>query len=64
MLQWARGHEDSIGTEQSKRLASEGARKHTRERLNLEIPNKFNLQGAKLTTLTQALCHVRTRRVT
>jgi ribonuclease HI len=57
MLQWTRGHEDSIGTEQSKRLASEGARKHTRERLNLEIPNKFNLQGAKLTTLTQALAY-------
>jgi ribonuclease HI/exonuclease III len=56
-FKWTKGHDGDEGNEQSDRLAKEGARKHTFDPLELDIPDKFNIQGAKLSTLTQALAY-------
>ena len=39
------------------KLAKEGANKHAPDPLSLHIPVEFNLQGAKLATLTQAIAY-------
>ena len=56
-FQWIKGHDGIQGNEESDRLAKEGANKPTPDILNLDIPNEFDLQGAKLATLTQALAY-------
>ena len=53
-FQWVKGHDGVEGNEQCDRLAKEGAAKPTPDTLDLNIPNTFNVQGAKLATLTQA----------
>jgi ribonuclease HI len=53
-LQWVKGHNWTLGNEESDRLAKEGATKQNPDRLDLEIPAEFDIQGAKLSTLTQA----------
>jgi hypothetical protein len=52
-----KGHEGNLGNEESDRLAKEGASKPETDELNLEIPIEFDIQGAKLKTLTQALAY-------
>ena len=42
---------------ESDRLAREGALKEAPDDLDLEIPKEFDLQGAKLNALTQALAY-------
>lgn len=53
-FQWVKGHDGVEGNEQCDRLAKEGAAKPAPDTLDLKIPNTFNVQGAKLATLTQA----------
>jgi len=53
-FQWTKGHNGTIGNEESDKLAKEGANKRTPDVLDLNIPVEFDIQGAKLSTLTQA----------
>ena len=56
-FQWTRGHAGDQGNEAADHLAKEGANKPLPNYLNLEIPKEFDLQGAKLATLTQAVAY-------
>jgi len=56
-LQWVKGHNGVQGNEGSDALAKQGANKQTPDPLNLEIPEDFDVQGAKLPTLTQATAY-------
>ena len=56
-LEWVEGHQGDRGNEESDRLAKEGAMKAVPDVLNLSIPDEFNLQGAKLASLTQAIAY-------
>jgi hypothetical protein len=53
-LKWVKGHDGILGNEESDHLMKQGASKPIADELDLEIPIEFDLQGAKLTTLTQA----------
>ena len=56
-LEWVKGHQGVQGNEESDKLAKEGAMKITYDDLPLNIPETFDLQGAKLATLTQAIAY-------
>jgi ribonuclease HI len=56
-FKWVKGHQGNLGNEESDKLAKEGAEKHTPNKLSLNIPKEFDLQGAKLATLTQAIAY-------
>jgi ribonuclease HI/exonuclease III len=56
-LKWVKGHNGELGNEESDALAKEGAQKPTPDDLDLSIPNEFDVQGAKLSALTQAITY-------
>ena len=56
-MQWVKGHDGDQGNEGSDALAKQGANKRNPDPLNLEIPPDFDVQGAKLPTLTQATAY-------
>ena len=56
-FQWVKGHAGTRGNEESDRLAKEGAEKQIPDILDLTIPQEFDLQGAKLSTLTQSIAY-------
>ena len=53
-MQWVKGHDGNPGNEASDELAKQGANKRFPDPLNLEIPEEYDIRGAKLPTLTQA----------
>jgi len=53
-FKWVKGHSGNLGNEGSDALAKRGANKQCPDILDLRIPIEFNIQGAKLSTLTQA----------
>ena len=57
LFKWVKGHSGDEGNEGSDQLAKEGAEKANPDELNLKIPKEFNLQGAKLATLSQAIAY-------
>ena len=57
LFKWVKGHNGDQGNEQSDRLAKEGANKEELDDLPLDIPIQYDLQGAKLATMTQALAY-------
>ncbi len=57
LFKWVKGHQGNIGNEESNKLVKEGANKEDPDELTLHIPIKFDLQGAKLATLTQAIAY-------
>jgi len=56
-MKWVKGHDGIQGNEGSDALAKQGANKRTPDLLNLEIPIDFDIQGVKLSTLTQATAY-------
>jgi len=56
-FKWVKGHDGNDGNEQSDRLAKEGAINPTPDVLDLSVLDNFNVQGAKLRSLTQALAY-------
>jgi hypothetical protein len=56
-LEWVKGHDGILGNEESNCLTKQGANKLIADELDLEILIEFNLQGAKLATLTQATAY-------
>ncbi|KAI0782454.1 ribonuclease H-like protein [Irpex lacteus] len=56
-FEWTKGHEGTEGNEGADALAGVGARKPINTETTLNIPNEWNLTGAKLSTLTQALAY-------
>ena len=56
-LQWVKGHNRIQGNEGSDALAKLGANKGHPDPMNLRIPIDFDIQGAKLLTLTQAMAY-------
>jgi len=56
-LKWVKGHNGIQGNEGSDVLVKQGANKRNTDPLNLDIPKEFDVQGAKLSTLTQATAY-------
>ena len=56
-LQWVKGHDEIQGNEGSDVLAKLGVNKEHPDPMNLEILLDFDIQGAKLLTLTQAVAY-------
>jgi ribonuclease HI len=56
-FKWVKGHSGDKGNEGSDKLAKEGADKEVEDHLDLMIPDHFNVQGAKLSSLTQAIVY-------
>jgi ribonuclease HI len=56
-FQWVKGHNNEIGNERSDELTKRGAEKDETDEFNLEVPERFDPQGAKLAKITQALAY-------
>ena len=56
-FKWVKGHSGELGNEQSDALAKSGANKEEVDEVSLEVPTHFDLQGAKLSGITQALAY-------
>ncbi len=56
-FRWVKGHNRNPGNEQSDALTKQGAMKNSNNVLNLDIPKEFNLQGVRLSSLTQATAY-------
>jgi len=56
-VQWTKGHAGNVGNEEADRLAKEAVNKPVQDNLDLNIPKEFDLQGAKLSTITQATAY-------
>ena len=56
-FRWVKGHSGEEGNEESDALAKAGADKDTPDNFSLEIPPHFDVQGAKLSCITQAVAY-------
>lgn len=56
-FKWVKGHRGNLGNEESDKLAKEGANKGEPNYLPMDVPIKYDLQGAKLVSLTQAIAY-------
>jgi ribonuclease HI len=63
-FKWVKGHSGDHGNEESDKLAKEGAEKEIPDNLDLQIPDEFTIQGAKLSAMTQALAYKAIRKIT
>ncbi|KAF8137578.1 RnaseH-domain-containing protein [Boletus edulis] len=56
-FKWTKGHNQTEGNDGADRLANEGANKQLSDVIDMTIPASFNLQGAKISSITQALAY-------
>jgi ribonuclease HI len=56
-FQWVKGHEGNIGNEQADKLALSGTRHNEPDILDIYVPKNIDLQGAKLSKITQNLAY-------
>jgi RNase H len=56
-FKWIKGHNGTQGNEEADKLAKEEAEKPIPDPLDLSIPKEFDLQGAKLATISQATAY-------
>lgn len=56
-FRWVKGHSGEEGNEESDALAKQGADKETPDEFSLEIPAHFDVQGAKLASISQAIAY-------
>jgi ribonuclease HI len=56
-FQWTKGHDGHIRNEQADKLALTGAQRVDTDVLNTYMSRNFNIQGAKLTKMTQKLAY-------
>jgi hypothetical protein len=52
-----KGHNQNKGNEEADKLTSEDAKKLMNDEIDLSISDPFNLQGARLAKITQALAY-------
>jgi ribonuclease HI len=56
-FKWVKGHNSIQGNEEADRLAKEGADKPDPDIVDTTIPKEFDLQGAKLATISQSTAY-------
>ena len=56
-FKWVKGHSGEEGNEESDTLAKAGVEKETPDEISLEIPPHFDVQGAKLSSITQSIAY-------
>ena len=57
ILMWVKGHSGEKGNEKANELAKKGTEKTTEKEINLETPREYELEGARLSELTQKLAY-------
>jgi ribonuclease HI len=56
-FKWIKGHQGHIGNEKADRLALTGALRSDPDNINTYVPRNFDIQGAKLSEITQKLAY-------
>ncbi|KAG1848390.1 hypothetical protein C8R48DRAFT_556470, partial [Suillus tomentosus] len=57
-FQWTKGHDGLIGNERADQLALEGVRRTIPDNIDTYVPRNFDVQGAKLTKMSQKLAYM------